>query len=313
MSHQGLMQPDGRIRRDAEALSIVAAALRDAAEITELVESIESQPAAAGSFGLLIPARLRSDGRIVLVKVNANSYERAWLPAIGRVDAEIVPEVFGSGDSIGSVPVGWMVVERLPYQPPGFGGPEWYGPLMAAAFRWHAAALRVDVAPWHAIDGPWLIEWMERGIAVDGSHNARLLRERFDDDWLWVADVCPPEPCHGDVHFFNAGSRTTGLPDTFVLFDPIPRSAPWPFEYANCQTLTNYATVVPDGSPLVVLAAHDRRRRGLPTPDDADVLRLSDLFCAWLSLMWRGLFHGTQPARKESSARYVDRALRGAR
>ena len=40
----------------------------------------------------------------VLVKVNANVHERAWLPAIGREDPDIVPEVFGSGDSIDDVP-----------------------------------------------------------------------------------------------------------------------------------------------------------------------------------------------------------------
>jgi hypothetical protein len=94
-----------------------------------------------------------------------------------------------------------------------------------------------------------------------------------------------------------------------VLFDPIPRAAHWPFDVANCQTLTNYQDVVPDGEPLVAIAARDRGARGLPTPDDADVLRVSDLYCAWLSVMWRTHLRAYEPDRRESSDRYVQRAL----
>lgn len=305
-----LVRPDGQIRTDDEALEVVAAALRREAAITELVDEIGSRPVAPGSFGLLMPARLRATGKDVLVKVNANEYERRWLPAIGEIDPEAAPAVHGSGGCIDEVRLGWMVLERLPYQPPGFAGPEWYDSLLRGAFRWQDAARRIAIEPWHSIDGPWLTSWLDQVIAIDPSLELRRLRDRFDADWAWVSQTCGPmESAHGDVHFFNAGSREPDIPASLVLFDPIPRSAHWPFDVANCQTLTNYLETSPNGERLVLQAARDRRERGLPTPDDPDVLRLSDLFCAWLSVMWRALFREVAPERQASSARYVEQAL----
>jgi hypothetical protein len=305
-----LVRPDGRIRTDDDALDAVASALRREPSITRLVDEIGSRPVAPGSFGLLMPARLRATGADVLVKVNANEHERRWLPAIGEVDPGVAPVVHGAGERINDVPLGWLVLERLPYQPPGFGGPEWYGALVHGALRWQDAARRVVMDPWHAIDGPWLTMWMDQLLGTDPSPDVSRLRERFDDDWAWICDVCGPmEPAHGDVHFFNAGSREPGVPDALVLFDPIPRAAHWPFDVANCETLTNYQDTVPDGEPLVAIAARDRRARGLPTPDEADVLRASDLFCAWLSVMWRTHLRTYEPDRRGSSDRYVQRAL----
>jgi len=203
-----------------------------------------------------------------------------------------------------------MVVERLPFQPPGFAGAEWYAPLLRAALRWQEAARRVSVPPLHAIDGRWFTDWMRPALKSLATLETRRLSERFDDDWTWVTSVCDPaEPAHGDVHFFNAGAREPGIPESLVLFDPIPRVAPWPFDAANCETLTNYRAGVPDGEPLVLIAARDRRERGLPTPDDAGVRKLSALFCAWLSLMWLGIFNETQPERRKSAAAYVEQAL----
>jgi hypothetical protein len=304
-----LIGPDGWIRDDDEAVARVTSALRRDSGVTALVEDVGSRHVARGAFALLVPARLRSSGRDVLVKVNANAHERAWLPAIGELDPDVVPAVFGSGDAIDDVPLGWMVMERLPYQPPGFAGAEWYGSLIRAAFRWQDAARRVEVPVVHAVDGAWLTSWMDAAVELDGSPGVRRLRDRFDDDWAWVSERCPSEPCHGDVHFFNAGSREPGLPESLVLFDPIPRLAPWPYDPAHCETLTNYALVVPDGEPLVLHTARHRRELGLPTPDDDDVLRISALFCAWLAVMWRALFRDKQPDRRETSARHVDRYL----
>ena len=306
MSHE-LIRPDGMIRRDEAALGIVSAALRRDPAITELVDDIGSEPVAPGSFGLLMPASLRRTGEDVLVKVNANEHERRWLPAIGAIDPQIVPEVHGDGEHIDDVALGWMVMERLPHTPPGFGAPEWYAPLLNGAFRWHEAARRVALPPWHDIDGPWLRSWIDQAAAADRDVDMGHLLDRFDRDWAWVCDVCGAmQPAHGDVHFFNAGSREPGLPDALVLFDPIPRAAHWPYDFANSQTLTNRE----DEPPLVVLAAHARRAHGLPTPDDGDVERLSALFCAWLSVMWHVMFKDVAPQRRASAARYVDQALR---
>jgi hypothetical protein len=306
-----LIGPDGRIRSDDEALEEVTRALSSDAEVASIVQDIGSRHDAKGAFGLLIPARLRTDGRDVLIKVNATEHERRWLAAIAEVDPSVVPATFGDGPGFGDVSLGWMVVERLPFQPPGFGAPEWYRPLVRASFLWRAAGARVTAEPLHAIDGPWLTNWLDQAVVLDATDDLRVLRDRFDDDWAWAREVCgPDEPAHGDVHFFNAGSREPGVPEALVLFDPIPRSAPWPYDAANCETLTNYAEVAPGREPLVVTAARDRRERGLPVPDADGVGRLSRLWCAWLAVMWRVLFQRFAPERIDLAARYVERAVR---
>jgi hypothetical protein len=305
MSDAQLLLPGGGIRDDKDAIARVASALRADAAVTALVDEIGDSPAARGAFGLLFPATLRSSGEGVLIKVNANAYERAWMRAIHDVDPEVGPAVHGSGEVIGDLRVTWLALERLPYQPPGFGGPEWYAPLMRAAFRWQDAAATIDLEPVHAIGDQLVRTWIDDAISLDGTRELHQLRNRFDDDWAWIDASCPMQVSHGDVHFFNAGSRTDGIPETLVLFDPIPRLAPWPYDVANCHVLTNYAGDV----PLVAFAAAHRRAKGLPTPADPDVDRISALWCAWLAVMWRVLFREVQPGRRESAAAYVERAF----
>ena len=301
-----LLGPDGRIRQDDEAIALVAAALRRDERVNAIVRDVGSRPVARGFSGSCFPAVVRDTGADALIKVNAAPYELEWLPAIHAVDPQITPAVFGSGESVGGHAICWIAMEHLPFVPPGFGGPEWYGPLLRAAFRWQDAASSLDLEPVHAIDAAWISSWIDAAIELDRSAEVMRLRERFDEDWAWVSDVCPSCVHHGDVHFFNAGSRAPGVPDTLVLFDPIPRSAPWPFDAANCHALTNYA----GDRPLVHFAAEHRRSRGLPTPDEADVERVSTLFCAWLAVMWRALFRETQEDRRTSAAAHVERALR---
>jgi hypothetical protein len=305
-----LITPEGGIRTDHEALSIVTSALKSEPAVNDVVIDIRPRHVAKGAFGLLVPARLRTDGTDVLIKINATDYEIRWLEAIGAIDPEAAPAVFGSGQSFGDVGLGWMVMERLPHQPPGFGGPEWYGPLLAGAFRWQDAARQVTLNPLHEIDGEWLRGSIEQAVELDGTSELRRLRDRFDDDWGRTCELCgPPEPAHGDVHFFNAGSRTAGVPQALVLFDPIPRLARWPFDAANCQTLTNYRSVDRERPPLVVAAARHRRDLGLATPDDRHIEVVSDFYCAWLSVMWRVHFRAFAPERAAFAAEYVARAV----
>ena len=200
-------------------------------------------------------------------------------------------------------------MELLPHQPPGLGGHEWYGPLLLAAARWHDATSRLDLIPTEVIDDRWLLVWLDAILETDPTPALRRLRARFDDDWAWIQGVCEPARCHGDVHFFNAGSRASTPLESLVLFDPIPRLAPWPYDAANCHTLTNFHKIQGDGPSLVERFAELRRGKGLPTPEAPDVDRVSRLFAAWLAIMWQTRFNDSQAGRAVTIARYVDAAL----
>ena len=81
----------------------------------------------------------------------------------------------------------------------------------------------------------------------------------------------------GDLHFGNAAFRRPPPDPAAVLFDPIPRRQPWPFEAAYLEVLCN-------GSGLVREMAAIRRAQGRATCEPDKVDRLSALFCGWLAL-----------------------------
>jgi hypothetical protein len=103
-----------------------------------------------------------------------------------------------------------------------------------------------------------------------------------------------------DLHFGNAAFRSPPPDLAALLYDPVPRRQPWPFEPAYLEVLCN-------GSGLVREMAAIRRVQGRAVcePDEAD--RLSALFCGWLALaFWSMLpdWHA-DPAQRARLARYV--------
>ena len=305
---ESLLQADGRIRRDEEVVAAFVAAARADSALSEIVEAIEDAPMAIGTDGVLLRGRLRSSGQPVVVKLNAQPGERAWLPAVGAVDPSIVPAVFGIGEVVGALELPWLCMELLPAGPPGFAGPEWYDPLMAAAIPWQSAAARVSLPPAVEINVEWFRFWLDAGLDFDPSDDLRRLRQRLDDDWAFIESTCDAAIAHGDVHFFNVGSRRSS-PDALVLFDPHAWRAPWPFDGAYCETLTHLCLKPDHGAPLVERLAALRRDQGLPTPGPAEVARASRIMCAWLAVMWRTLFRDTAPERPATTAAYVAAAV----
>src|SRR4051812_43744558 len=97
---ESLVQADGRIRRDDEAVAVFVAAARADSVLSDVVEGFEDVPMAIGTDGVLLRGRLRTSGEPVVVKLNAQPGERAWLPAVGAVDPSIVPAVFGTGEVV---------------------------------------------------------------------------------------------------------------------------------------------------------------------------------------------------------------------
>jgi hypothetical protein len=116
-----------------------------------------------------------------------------------------------------------------------------------------------------------------------------------------VTGVAAPEVMFGDLHFGNAVFRAPPPGLTALLFDPIPRRQPWPFEPA-------YFEVVGGGSGLVAEMAAIRAVQGRPTCGPGEVGRLGVLYCGWMALLsW-----SVQPdeARRARLAGYVTAAAR---
>lgn len=96
----------------------------------------------------------------------------------------------------------------------------------------------------------------------------------------------------GDLHFGNAAFRRPPPRTQAVLFDPIPRRQPWPFEPA-------YFEVLCGGSGLVREMAAIRAAENRPACEPGEVDRLAAVYCGWMALlMW-----GIQPQLRADSAR----------
>ncbi|HUR17000.1 MAG TPA: hypothetical protein VMZ33_06920, partial [Candidatus Limnocylindrales bacterium] len=300
---------DGHIRRDADVVATLVEAARSDPRLGEVVATIDDIPAGFGAFGVLLAGQTHSRSDIV-VKVNAQPIERAWLTALDLVDPGVVPHVVAQGDVLAALPLGWLAMERLGHQPPGMGAAEWYPPLLRGTDRWQAAAVSIDDLPVvETIDDAWISRWLDVALADSADAHLRRLRDRFQEDWAWVVDQCPVVPCHGDVHFFNAGSRSGSADEPLVLFDPIPRLAPWAYDAANTQALTNYHRFA-DGRPsLVEQAAVLRGARGLDVPDGPTMQRVSALLCAWLAVCWSVWFSQVAPELRGTAMDYVKRAV----
>jgi hypothetical protein len=218
--------------------------------------------------------------------------------------------VVGQGDDLSSLPLGWLAMERLDHQPPGMGAAEWYPPLVRATDRWHAAAASLEgLAVVERIDESWIARSLDAALAISADGPLRRLRDRLPEDWAWVVDQCPVVACHGDVHFFNAGSRSGSTAEPLVLFDPIPRMAPWAYDAANTQALTNYRRFAGAGPSLPEQAATLRAARGWEVPDPPTMQRVSALLCAWLAVSWSLWLFQFAPERRAGALEDVERAL----
>jgi hypothetical protein len=112
--------------------------------------------------------------------------------------------------------------------------------------------------------------------------------------------VAPREVLFGDLHFGNAAFRSPPPGPVALLYDPVPRRQPWPFEPAYLEVLCN-------GSGLVREMAAIRRAQGRPVCEPDEVERLSTVFCGWLALaFWSMLLDWhADPAQRARLAQYV--------
>ena len=184
--------------------------------------------------------------------------------------------MLASDGGLGDLDVAWLVLERLPYAYDPAWGAAGFSALLAAAARFQVFAAGVDTPLVYEEGAGTIRYWAAGGRELCA--DAGVLVRRLDADWAWVTGVAPPEVMFGDLHFGNAVFRAPPPGLTALLFDPIPRRQPWPFEPA-------YFEVVCGGSGLVAEMAAIRAQQGRPVGGPDEVGRLGVLYCAWMALL----------------------------
>ena len=290
-----------RLRDDPGVWSLLARALAEHPATSGRLAGLRPLRPARPSFSTWLTGTWHPDGTDVLVKVNATPRERFWMSAASRGAPGSVPPVFASDDALGPVDASWLVLERLPYTyDPGWGAAA-FSSLLAAAARFQVFAAAVDTDLVFDED----VETIRRFTLAgqDLCPEAATVVSHLDGDWAWAEATAPREVLFGDLHFGNAAFRSPPPDLAALLYDPVPRREPWPFEPA-------YREVLCDGSGLVREMAAIRRAQGRAVSEPDEVDRLSALFCGWLALaFWAMLLDWhADPAQRARLAQYVSAA-----
>jgi hypothetical protein len=239
------------------------------------------------------------DGMNVLVKINVTARERFWMAAASAATIGLVPRVLASDTSLGDLDVTWLILERLPYTYDPAWGAAGFSALLAAAARFQVFAAGVDTPLVYEEGADTIRHWALGGRELCA--DAEILVRHLDADWAWVTGAAAPEVMFGDLHFGNAAFRAPPPGLTALLFDPIPRRQPWPFEPA-------YLEVVCGGSGLVAEMAAIRSQQGRPVGGPDEVGRLGVLYCAWMALLSWSI--RPEEAGRARLAEYVTAAAR---
>ena len=290
-----------RLRDDPGVWSLLERALGEHPATSGRLTGLRPLRPARPSFSTWLTGTWHPDGTDVLVKVNATRRERFWMWAASQGAPGSVPHVFASDDALGPVDASWLVLERLPYtHDPGWGAVA-FSSLLAAAARFQVFAAAVDTDLVFDED----VETIRR-LALGGQDlcpAAGTVVSHLDRDWAWAEAMAPREVLFGDLHFGNAAFRSPPPDLAALLYDPVPRRQPWPFEPAYLEVLCN-------GSGLVREMAAIRRVQGRAVCERDEVDRLSVLFCGWLALaFWSMLLDWhADPAQRARLAQYVSAA-----
>lgn len=292
-----------RLRDDPEVRAALAAALladpQNAGHLADLADFAPARP----SYSTWFSGTWQPGGAQVLVKLNVTAVERFWMTTVSNDSTGVVARVYATDGALGNADVPWLVMERLPYRWDPSWGKDGFTALLVAAARFQEFAAGVQGGPVHedSVRTIWRMAAGGRDLCPD----AEVLIRNLPRDWAYVSRVAPPEVLFGDLHFGNAGFLTPPPEPQAVLFDPIPRRQPWPYEPA-------YLEVMSGGSALVREMAQIRRKQGRPTCDPDEVDRVAALYCGWIALTAWGIQPGRRDdrARRERLTTYVRNAAR---
>ena len=292
-----------RLREDPDVWSLLRQALQDHPATSGHLASLEAHRPEQHSDSTWFTGTWLPGNTDVLVKVNITQREQFWMPAASQATTGVVPRVLASDSSLGELDVAWLVVERLPYRYDPAWGTAAFSSLLEAAAGFQLFAAEVDTPLVYEQGFESIRHWVLRG--QDLCQEAGVLARNLQRDWAGVEAVAEPEVMFGDLHFGNAAFASPPPHPRALLFDPIPRRQPWPFDPA-------YFEVLCGGSGLVHQMAAIRAAQHRPTCGPADTDRLATLYCAWMALLWWGILPQRRPdaAWRTRVTAYVTAAAR---
>lgn len=293
MRLQDVYEEDGwSIRRDPEVIGHLQMLLANTAGLREAIDGLEPEEQSKGAGGgFHFGGVHRPTDTPVLIKLGSSLSERYWMEQMCRVAPGLVPSVYATGDRLGDLDLGWIVLERVECH---HLGPQWEGNefdmLLDAAAHFQVAARQIPMACVERIDLERLRAFFDEGLFGDGlvldqPGPTEVVVHRLEEDFEWVCSVCRYEVCHGDIQMNNG--LALGAPPgrcPLLLVDPLPKWQPWAFDAGYLQAINSEDRKRKGYTGLVRKLAHYRMGRGLEICSEADLDRLEKIAVGWYAI-----------------------------
>lgn len=309
----------GWISRDPGVISYLTDLVQNTSSIKEDVEEIvpcEQSTGAGGGFHFSgIHSRFRTP---VLIKIGVNANELYWMQMIHEHASDLSPVLHASGNTLGSLEMGWTVVEQIDCK--GMG-PEWKGDeftmLLDAAVRFQKFSRDIEPQYFGMFHLGMLQDWFSQTLKCDPPGPVESLRERIKRDFEWISSVCPFEICHGDIQMLNGLVRTKPPEKSPVLLiDCQPMLQPWAFDAGYLQVINSIDKKRAGYKDLITKMNDIRRSYSLETCLTQDLEKLSKIILAWFAVRqwrrkptWPDWFLEKYPDYIEETKRYIEEGL----
>ncbi len=299
-------QRDRRLSTRSEAVAELIANLavdpRAAGRLTE----VRREPSFDQAASMFLSATWADTGLPAVVKLNVSPSEMHWMLSLGGRVPDLVPRVLAGGERIGRHDVRWLALEWVPHRLSHAWGDRLFDLLAEAAVRFQEAARSLDHRFVGVVCPHYTADTIRHGQREGCPGPVDKVLARLDADWRWLLSVCGLEVCFGDLTTANALCRDAPPGgERALLIDPIPRIAPWAWDGAYCQVICTDSDV-----RTIHRMARLRRERGLHSPGDDDLDRVSAILLAWLGALWWGIapWRRENPAWHAQIRRYIEAA-----
>jgi hypothetical protein len=299
-------QRDRRLSTRGEAVAELISSLAVDPRAAGRLTAVRREPSFDQAASMFLSATWADTGLPAIVKLNVSPSEMHWMLALGERVPDLVPRVLAGGERLGRHDVRWLALERLPHRLTYEWSDRRYDLLAGAAVRFQEAARSLDHRFVWVVCRHYTADMIRQGQREGCPGPVDKVLARLDADWGWLLSVCGLEVCFGDLTPVNALCRDDPPGgEQALLIDPIPRIAPWAWDGAYCQAISADSDV-----RMIHRMARLRRERGLHSPGDDDLARVSALLLAWLGGLWWGIapWRRENPAWRAQIRRYMEAA-----
>ena len=202
-------------------------------------------------------------GQAVVLKVGVTEAERYWTTHLSHTAPDLFPPLLAADHlpaRAGQPPIHFLALERIPYP---LIGPAWEGRqtnmLLDAVARFYQAARSVVPTHLSVLSFDEVQRWLADAGVKNPPGDWRRVFAHAEEDYAWLAQTCPFEVCHGDLHVGNALSRTPPPDGRALLIDLSPVRQPWVFDAAWVEVCA-WANQPQRGTGYTIRYLADRRR-----------------------------------------------------